>query len=181
MDQMELVETLREKTGCSYSEAKAALEATGSDLLEALCWLEQHNKTQLTGVSCSTEQREAPKQEEPEQKKEKKARSGAFAEGCRSLRDGLVSLLRKCNQTELIMTNKSGKRELGIPLTLFIVLLLVAFWIVVALIAVALFFGNRFSVEGDLNRGDVNETLGKATDFAESIKEDMFSNGEDKP
>jgi hypothetical protein len=48
-------------------------------------------------------------------------------------------------------------------------------------VVVALFFGNRFSVEGDLNRGDVNETLGKATDFAESIKEDMFSNGEDKP
>lgn len=180
MDQMELVETLREKTGCNYSEAKAALEESGSDLLEALCWLERHNKTQLVGASCSTENREPPKVEEPKPKKEKRAGSGAFAEGCRSLRDGLVGLLRKCNQTELIMTNKAGKREFGIPLTLFIILLLVAFWIVLALIVVALFFGNRFSVDGDLNHGDVNETLGKATDFAETIKEEMFSNGEDK-
>jgi len=181
MDQMELVETLREKTGCSYSEAKAALEESGSDLLEALCWLERHNKTQLAGASCSTENREPPKVEEPTQKKEKTPRSGALSEGCRSLRDGLVSLLRKCNQTELIMTNKSGKREFGIPLTLFIILLLVAFWIVVALIVVALFFGNRFSVEGDLHHEDVNEALGKATDFAENIKDEMFSNGENKP
>ena len=54
MEQMEKVELLREKTGCSYSEAKVALEETGGDLLEALCWLEQHNKTQLAGASCST-------------------------------------------------------------------------------------------------------------------------------
>ena len=72
MNQMELVECLREKTGCSYSEAKAALEATGSDLLEALCWLEQHNKTQLMGASCSTQDREPPKPEpEPAPKQPK--------------------------------------------------------------------------------------------------------------
>ena len=35
MDQMELVESLREKTGCSYSEAKAAMDETGGNLLEA--------------------------------------------------------------------------------------------------------------------------------------------------
>ena len=47
MDQMELVESLREKTGCSYSEAKAALDETDGDLLEALCWLENHGKAQM--------------------------------------------------------------------------------------------------------------------------------------
>ena len=56
MDQMEKVESLREKTGCSYSEAKAALEETGGDMLEALCWLEQHGKTQLVGASCNRSQ-----------------------------------------------------------------------------------------------------------------------------
>ena len=37
MDQMEKIETLREKTGCTYTEAKAALEASNGDLLDALC------------------------------------------------------------------------------------------------------------------------------------------------
>ena len=178
MDRMEQVELLREKTGCSYSEAKAALDESGGDLLDALCWLEQHNKTQLVGASASTEHREPPKEEEPKNTPPKGP--GPFARGCRSLCDGLVSLVRKCNQTELIMTNKTGKREFGMPLTLFIILLLVAFWIVAALIVVALFFGNRFSVEGDLRRDNVNEVLSKATDFAESVKEEVFPNGEDK-
>ena len=37
MDQMEKIETLREKTGCTSTEAKAALEASNGDLLDALC------------------------------------------------------------------------------------------------------------------------------------------------
>lgn len=179
MEQLELVERLREKTGCSYSEARAALEETGNDLLEALCWLESHGKTQLVGVSCSTENREPPKAE-PEPQPKKKTGPGPMERGFRSLWEGLVSLLRKCNQTELVMTGKSGRKEFGIPLTLFIILLLVAFWIVVALIVVALFFGNRFSVEGKLSTEDVNEVLGKATDLAENIKDEFKDDEEQK-
>ena len=179
MEQMEKVELLREKTGCTYSEAKAALEETGGDLLESLCWLEQHNKTQLVGASCSTKDQEPPKTEQPP-KKEKPTGPNPFAQGCRSLRDGLVSLIRKCNQTELVMHNKAGKREFSIPLTLFIVLLMIGFWVVLALIVVALFFGNRFSVVGNLGNDDVNEVLDKAADFAESIREETFSNKDDK-
>ena len=179
MEQLELVERLREKTGCSYSEARAALEETGNDLLEELCWLESHGKTQLVGVSCSTENREPPKAE-PEPQPKKKTGPGPMERGFRSLWEGLVSLLRKCNQTELVMTGKSGRKEFGIPLTLFIILLLVAFWIVVALIVVALFFGNRFSVEGKLSTEDVNEVLGKATDLAENIKDEFKDDEEQK-
>ena len=124
------------------------------------------------GASCSTEDREPPKTE-PEQTYEQPKTSGPFVNGCKSLWEGLVQLLRRCNQTELVMTGKSGRREFGIPMTLFIVLLLVAFWAVFALIMVALFFGNRFSVEGNLSNDDVNEVLGKATDFAEGIKEEL--------
>ena len=175
MDQMELVENLREKTGCSYSEAKAALDEAGNDLLEALCWLEQHGKTQMVGASCSTEQHREP---EPEPERKENTAPGPVAEGFHSLWEGLVSLLRKCNQTELVMTSKGGRREFGIPLTLVMILLVVAFWVVIALIVVALFFGNRFSVEGALHHDDVNEVLGKATDFAEDIKDNVFSKEE---
>ena len=179
MDQLELVESLREKTGCSYSEAKAAIDETGGDLLEALCWLEGHGKAQLAGVSCSTEDREPPKAE-PEPQPKEKTGPNPVSEGFKSLWEGLVGLFRKCNQTELVMTSKSGRREFGIPLTLFIILLLAAFWVVVALIVVALFFGNRFSVEGALHHDDVNEVLGKATDFAEDIREGVFPNNDEE-
>lgn len=176
MEQMELVELLREKTGCSYSEAKAAIKESGGDLLDALCWLEDHGKTKLTGASCSTEDKEPPKPQPEAQPKAEKTGPGPFARGMRSLWEGLVSLIRKCNQTELIMTGKTGRREFGIPLTLFIILMMFAFWAVAVLLVVALFFGNRFSVEGTLAHEDVNEVLGKATDFAEGIRDEFKEN-----
>ena len=147
MDRMEMVEVLREKSGCSYAEAKAALEESGDDLLEALCWLESHGKTQLAGVSCSTDRQSTAAEEPKKTEKEKKHGPNPVSEGFRSLWEGLVSLLRKCNQTELVMTSKHGKREFGLPLTLFIILLLVAFWIVLAFVVIAIFCGCRFSVE----------------------------------
>lgn len=171
MDKMEKVESLREKTGVSYTEAKAALEANGDDLLEALCWLEQHGKTQMVGASCSTQDREPPQEEpQPEQPRD----PGPFARGFQSLWEGLVSLFRWGNANQLVMTSKGGRREFGVPLTLFIILLVACFWVVVPLIIIALFFGNRFSFEGpELGRDDVNDAMGRATDFAESIKQEF--------
>ncbi len=173
MDRMELVEQLRERTGCSYGEAKAALEETNDDLLEALCWLESHGKTQLTGASCSTEDREMPGAEpEPEQKTEKK--NSPFLRGCKDLWQGVVDLFHWANSNELVMKNRRGKKELGIPLTLLVLLLILAFWLVIALVVVALFFGMRFSFTGPIGTEGLNDAMGKATDFAEGIKEEVF-------
>ena len=170
MDQLEQVERLREKAGCSYREAKAALEQNGYDLLEALCWLEEHGKTALVADAASTEQQEPPKEE---QKQSKPESPGIFVRGIRSLWEGLVAFVRSCNDTELVMTGKEGRREFGMPLLVAIVLACMAFWPVVALMVTALFFGNRFSLEGTLGRRDVNEVLGRATDFAECVKDKL--------
>lgn len=173
MDQLEKVESLREKAGVSYTEAKAALEETGGDLLEALCWLEQHGKAQMVGASCSTQDREPPP-EEPQPDTEKPHEPGPFARGFQSLWEGLVVLFRWGNANQLVMTSKGGRREFGIPLTLFIILLIACFWVVMPLMVIALFFGNRFSFEGpELGKDNINDAMGKATDFAESIKQEF--------
>ena len=39
MDQLEKVEKIREKTGVTYEEANAALDAAGGDVLDALVYL----------------------------------------------------------------------------------------------------------------------------------------------
>ena len=70
------------------------------------------------------------------------------------------------------MLNKIVQKTNLILIVYAIVLL--AFW------TVALFFGNRFSVEGSLSTDDVNEVLGKATDFAEGIKEEAFPRDEEQ-
>ena len=172
MDMMEKVESLREKTGVSYSEAKAALEQTGGDLLEALCWLEQHGKTQMVGASCSTQDREQTQAEpEPETRRQE---DSAFRRGCRSLWQGIVTLVRKGNQNQLVMTSRDGRREFSLPVTLFVILLVAFFWLVLVLMVVALFFGNSFSFEGpELGKEEINDAMCKATDFAENIKQEF--------
>lgn len=57
MDNLEKVEKLREKTGVSYEEAKAALEATNYDVLDAIIYLEKNGKVKAPEVtSYTTEQ-----------------------------------------------------------------------------------------------------------------------------
>ena len=94
MDQMEKVETLREKTGCSYTEARAALEQCNGDLLDALCYLETHGKSLVAGAYSSTAQEpppEEPRQEQPQD-------DGAFVKGCKAFWDGIVALIRRGNR-----------------------------------------------------------------------------------
>ena len=174
MDQMELVESLREKTGCSYSEAKAALDETDGDLLEALCWLENHGKAQMTGASCSTEDRQPPEPEE-DPAQERKWADGPFVRGCRSLWQGLAEVFRWGNRSLLIMKGKKGQQELAVPLTILVLLLIVAFWLTLALIVLAMFCGCRFSLEGPAANDNLNDAMDRATDFAETIKDRAFS------
>lgn len=170
MDQMEKIETLREKTGCTYTEAKAALEASNGDLLDALCWLEQRGKSMVVGAYSSTAQE--PPQEEP--KAQKPPEEGAFERGFKALWEGIIALIRRGNRNHLIMQDKQGKQAISLPVTIFVVLLIGAFWVVLPLMVVALFFGCRFSFSGpELGREDLNSAMGKATDFADDIKKEF--------
>ena len=54
MDNLEKVEKLREKTGVSYEEAKAALEATNYDVLDAIIYLEKNGKVKAPEVTSYT-------------------------------------------------------------------------------------------------------------------------------
>ena len=51
MEMMEKVERLREKANVTYEEAKAALEQTGGDLLDAMVLLERQSRRNPRPVS----------------------------------------------------------------------------------------------------------------------------------
>lgn len=55
MDDLEKVETIRTKCNVSYTDAKAALDAAGSNVLDAIIWLESQGKTQTTSAHAATE------------------------------------------------------------------------------------------------------------------------------
>lgn len=53
-DRLELVERVREKSGVGYADAKAALDACGDDLLDALVWLEEQGRSATLAARSST-------------------------------------------------------------------------------------------------------------------------------
>ena len=73
------------------------------------------------------------------------------------------------------MKGKKGQRELAVPLTILVLLLIVAFWLTLALIVLAMFCGCRFSLEGPAANDNLNDAMDRATDFAETIKDRAFS------
>ena len=50
MERMDKVEKLREKTGVTYEDAKAALDACGWDMLDAVVYLEKLGKLWCAGA-----------------------------------------------------------------------------------------------------------------------------------
>ena len=139
-------------------------------MLDALCWLEQRGKSMVVGAYSSTAQE--PPRRSPRRKSRR--RRGAFERGFKALWEGIIALIRRGNRNHLIMQDKQGKQAISLPVTIFVVLLIAAFWVVLPLMVVALFFGCRFSFSGpELGREDLNSAMGKATDFADDIKKEF--------
>ena len=179
---LELVEKLVEKTGLSYTEAKAALERTDWDILEAIILLETEGKVQngkTTHYTTDNENRDAGEQKQStagKQSKEKNAAGENFKKSAKSFGDWLKEVFDKGNKNCLVM-HKNSEKKIELPVTAFLVLLIFCFWVVIPLMIVALFFGCRFSFSGqELGKDSVNSAMGKATDFADNIKSEFKTN-----
>ena len=81
----------------------------------------------------------------------------------RELLLAFLNLLRHslANQFEVW---RGGEQLTSIPILILIILLIVAFWIVVPLLIVALFFGCQYRFSGpDMNREKANEVMDKVS------------------
>ena len=171
MDHMDMVESLRAKTGLSYEEARAALERADWDMLEALVALEREGKVQSApryttkdNGSSESSQTAAPE-------------GDSFSDVLKRFGRWLGKIFHGSLENQLCMLDHSGKQLLSIPVLLFALLLLFAFWVVLPLMIVSLFFGCRYLFRGpDLGKDSINHVVGKATDAADSIKNEIRGN-----
>lgn len=165
-ENLELVEKLVQKTGVSYAEAKAVLEKSDWDILDAIIMLEADGKT--FGSAHYSTDKEARKDKYTE-KEEQDCKSD---EG-NSFFLLLGKIFDKGNKNRIEMY-KDSKRHVVMPVTIFIVLVLFGFWIVLPLMVVGLFFGCSYRFAGpDLGKEKVNNAMGKANQYAEEIKKDF--------
>ena len=179
MDHFEMVEKLRAKANVSYEEAKAALEASDWDILDALVLLESEGK-----VKDAPENKEYTTQEKKEytwQTKNGGEVKVSVSSALSKLWAWIKELIRKGNKNQFVISrrNKSMfdqpmEELIAFPITVLVLLILVPGvglpTILIALV-VGLFLGARYSFRGPDINNKVNDFMGKAQEKAASAVE----------
>ena len=174
MEMIEKVERLREKANVSYEEAKAALEQTGGDLLDAIVLLERQGKVKEPAHSTFSTEYEEQKEYIKVRDKVEEQENSAPSMG-RTIGRLFRGLIRFIKQTTFIVTK--GEDTVFTMPTLVFALLLFFFWEVLApVMVIALFFGVRYSFEGEEEAEKANSILHKAGDFAQDVKSEFTKN-----
>lgn len=191
MATLEQVEKLREKANVSYDDAKAALDATNGDILEALIYLEKQGKVNppAGGGYYSSE-----KPVNPAQNPQSYGQNQGYGYGqnktyynpSQNYNDGetFTSVLKKIGRTCLKIIQKGNVNNFEVlkgneskavfPITVLVLLLIFAFWITVPLLIVGLFFGFRYRFAGpDCKENTVNDVMDSAANAAENLKNSM--------
>ncbi len=176
MENYEKVEKLRERANVSYEEAKEALENNNWDILDAMIALEKSGKTKGTGQAGYSTQG-MPKYEgviddEPESKHD-------FCDACRRFGRWCARLIKKGCSNYFYIT-KDGKEVLAIPVLVLILAFIIAFWLVLILLVIGLFFDLHYHFRGpDLKAVDLNKAMDSAAETARQMK-DEFHNRENE-
>ena len=176
MDTIEKAEKIREKTGVTYEEAKDALEAAGGDMLDALVYLERKGKVKEPEVSVYTTKNEDTENSDAFQEAAKsyeKAEKETFSDQVKKFVKWCGGLVKKGCENFFIISK--GNEELAtLPVLVMVLLLLFAFWLMVPLLIVGLFFGFQYRFKGAITQAvDVNTACEKAAEAAETIKQEF--------
>ena len=172
MEKLEKVEKLREKTGVTYEDAKAALVACDYDLLDAIVYLEKLGKIKSPENTSYTTTLQAPSKEfeRAQASYEDSCKKSTIGDGVDRFISWAGDLMKKsCKST--FHVEHEGKQVVAVPLLVFILLLIFAFWITLPLMIVGLFFDYKYHFEG-INKIDVNEVCDKASAAAMNMKND---------
>ncbi len=184
---LEQVEKLREYANISYEEAKAVLEETNGDVLEAIVKLEKENRIKAPEGgyynSRDGKQDSNEKDIEPCEKVEGNSGDGAsFGELIGRFFRWCGELIDRGNKNSFLVI-KGEEKVMSIPVTVLVILLVFTFWITIPLIIVGLFFGYKYKFIGpDLGKENVNRAMDSVAEAAEKFKTEVKgekSNGED--
>lgn len=166
---MELVEQLRQHAGVSFADAKAALEHTDGDLLEALIWLERQGKIDLAGVGSYHTGPDAPNpRQENDQAPPPPPAEGWLSRAWRVLTENRLECIRE-------------EKRFEIPLAVLIALALFAIYVAVIALILGFCFGWRFRFAGpELGRKSVNDVMDQIDDAAGEVRDQVRRSWENR-
>ena len=182
MDNYQKVEQLVNKAGCSYEDAKTALESCGWDMLDAVISLEREGKI---NKETSEQKAEEPIEIIPEvysEKTDDDAGSSGKADGKQKREHKLWNRIKSILiRNRMVVLKNNGQQIMDLPIVIPVIALIAFFWATLIVAAVAIVFGCRFHFEGeDLGKTNINSTMDKAADYADKVRSDLAgkANGE---
>lgn len=174
MERLKLIDKLKDKANISYEEAKRALENSNWDMLDAMLYLEANGSVKKPEVSIfyTNEYKESYNNGEVVRLKEDKYENshksknrfeGFFEEICK--------VIDTCNNI-FIEVIKNNRILLKIPVTVVILLLFFAFWIVIPLMFIGLFFDVEFLASSKkVNVDKINKVFSELSKIVKKIKD----------
>ena len=190
MDNFEKIEQLVNKTDCSYEDAKATLEGYGWDMIDAIIKLEKEGKVKKESAAY-TEKPTAEAKPIPEITLDVKGNSSGNQDSTGNAgssekeskeKFGLwQKIKRMMSKNRLVIIKNNGQQLADLPIWIPIVALICFFWATLILAVIAMVVGCRFHFEGeDLGKININDTMDKATDYAEKVKNDLTKKRNDR-
>ena len=171
---LEQVERLREKANVSYGQAKAALEYSGGNLLDALIYLEEQGvipRPEDTYYSTKGEAPPVPPEmpllpAQPPQQKQKKHQKRPRKHRLRRLFGWLRRILLD-NELEIW---RKGQPITAVPMLILIIFVVFLFYVAVPLLILGLFLGFRYQIAGpDLENDTINDMMDSAASTAADV------------
>ncbi len=156
MDHYEMVENLRAKANVTYEEAKAALEASDWDMLDALVLLESEGKVNGAPEFTTKETAEEPR---------RSARRGDVKGSLSKLGSWIRKMIALGNQNQFVISRK-GSELVAMPITVMALLMVLVWPFSLIVLFAGLCLGSRYSFRGPDINATVSDFVSKAQDKA---------------
>lgn len=174
MERLKLVDKLKNKANISYEEAKDVLEKSNWDMLEAMLYLEAHGKVEKPSLSIfyTNESKESYNEngEEVNLKKDTNENNFENKNSFEGVFEAICKAIDTCNNI-FIEIIRNSRVILKIPFTVLIVLLFFAFWIVIPLMIIGLFFNMEFLVSSKkIDVDKINKVFKETSKVVKDVK-----------
>jgi len=168
---------LSQRTGVSLEDAKAALNACDFDMLDAVVYLEKLGKTTSpysTSYTTTMNGNSDGSLEADFCEADKKSKKVTFGDLLAKFFRWVGKVIKIGNENFLDVT-RNGEEIIKMPITVCVLLLLLAFWVCVPLLIAGLFFSFRYGFSGPVFRKDdvFNKAMDKASDVTDNIKKEF--------
>ena len=168
MDNLEKAERLRQTANVSFEEAKAALDACGGDLLDAVVLLEKQGKTAAPGKSVysTSFQEQTEYANVPEKVEQQKQSAPTPGKSIGKIVRFVIDFLRRTS----FCISRQGEEIFRLPSWLMVILVAFSWRVSLPGGLIALLFGIRYSFAGKADTDIPNSVLSKAGDVADDIR-----------